>query len=187
MKEQKEKKEKRVVKRYRNRKLYDTLDSCYVTLEDIAELVRAGEDICVIDNNSQEDLTSVTLAQIILEEERRKKDALPLGTLFQLIRSGGATLASFVHKSLGEGVREISSVKNEIYDNLEKLVSRGSISHDESNRLLGSIRDFIESKIRPTVENVQNIPSVQQEVKFLRKKLEDLEKKFEPPKKCTKR
>lgn len=182
----KEQKEKRVIKRYRNRKLYDTLDSCYVTLEDIAELVRAGEDICVIDNNSQENLTSVTLAQIILEEEKRKKDVLPLNTLTQLIRSGGATIASFVQKSLGEGVREIHHVKDEIYDNLERLVSKGSISHDESSRLISSIKNFIESKIKPTVENVQNIPSVQLEVKTLRKKLEDLEKKLNTPSKSPK-
>lgn len=174
----KEQKEKRVVKRYRNRKLYDTADSCYVTLEDIAELVREGEDISVIDNTTQEDLTSVTLAQIILEEEKRKKDYLPLNTLIQLIRSGGETIRDFVQKSLGEGVKEIHYVRDEILDHLEGLVKRGSISRDEGYQLLGNIKKFIESKVKPTVENVQNIPSVQLEVKNLRKKLDDLEKKL---------
>ena len=57
---------KRVVKRYTNRKLYDKQESRYVTLEEIARLVREGEDVGVIDNETEEDLTAVTFAQIIL-------------------------------------------------------------------------------------------------------------------------
>ena len=60
----------RVIKRYANRKLYDTRESRYVTLQDIAEFVRIGENVQIIDNKSKEDLTRVTLAQIIYEEER---------------------------------------------------------------------------------------------------------------------
>ncbi len=61
--------EARVIKRYANRKLYDTHDSKYVTLDRIAELVRNGEEVKVLDNKSQKDLTKVTLAQIIYEEQ----------------------------------------------------------------------------------------------------------------------
>jgi len=60
----------RVIKRYANRKLYDTRESCYVTLPQIAEFVRAGEDVQIIDNRTKENLTSVTLAQIIYESEK---------------------------------------------------------------------------------------------------------------------
>ena len=180
MKEKKadqKKADQRVVKRYRNRKLYDTLESCYVTLEDIADLIRQGIDVTVIDNNTQEDLTSVTLAQIILEEERRKKVFVPLGTLTQLIRSGGETIKGLVSKSLG-GIKEINYVKAEIQNNLEKLISIGGISTEEGNKIVNGVKNFIESKIRPTVENVQNIPSVQSEMKHIKSKLCELEKKL---------
>ena len=60
----------RLIKRYANRKLYDTLDSRYVTLQQIAEFVRAGDDVQIVDNKTKDDLTSVTLAQIIYEEEK---------------------------------------------------------------------------------------------------------------------
>ncbi|TNF63965.1 MAG: hypothetical protein EP303_02095 [Deltaproteobacteria bacterium] len=60
----------RVIKRYANRKLYDTRDSKYVTLDRIAELVRSGEEVKVVDNRTKRDLTKVTLAQIIYEEQR---------------------------------------------------------------------------------------------------------------------
>ena len=65
--------EPRVIKRYANRKLYDTQSSQYVTLDQIAQMIRAGEEVRVLDNNSKDDLTSVTLAQIIFEEEKRQK------------------------------------------------------------------------------------------------------------------
>ena len=61
----------KTIKRYGNRKLYDTHQSRYVTLEEISRMVRSGEEIRVIDNKTQEDLTSVTLAQIMLEEVSR--------------------------------------------------------------------------------------------------------------------
>jgi polyhydroxyalkanoate synthesis regulator protein len=56
---------RRIIKRYSNRKLYDTKDSRYVTLLQIAEMVRSGEEVQIIDNNTKDDLTEVTLAQII--------------------------------------------------------------------------------------------------------------------------
>jgi polyhydroxyalkanoate synthesis repressor PhaR len=78
---------KRVIKRYSNRKLYDTKDSRYVTLLQIAEMVRSGEEVQIIDNNSKEDLTEVTLAQIIYEEQKTHSRNVPLQTLKDLIHS----------------------------------------------------------------------------------------------------
>ena len=78
---------RRVIKRYSNRKLYDTKDSRYVTLLQIAEMVRSGEEVQIIDNNTKEDLTEVTLAQIIYEEQKQKASSrnVPLQTLKDLI------------------------------------------------------------------------------------------------------
>jgi polyhydroxyalkanoate synthesis repressor PhaR len=78
---------RRVIKRYSNRKLYDTKDSRYVTLLQIAEMVRSGEEVQIIDNNTKEDLTEVTLAQIIYEEQKQKASSrnVPLQTLKELI------------------------------------------------------------------------------------------------------
>ncbi len=77
----------RTIKRYSNRKLYDTQASHYVTLQQLAEVVRAGDEIRVVDKNSQRDLTAATLAQIIFEEERRNPK-LPLSGLRQIIQTG---------------------------------------------------------------------------------------------------
>src|ERR1700730_2047385 len=78
-------KPRRIIKRYSNRKLYDTKDSRYVTLLQIAEMVRAGEEVQIIDNNTKDDLTEITLAQIIYEEQKAHSRNAPLQTLKELI------------------------------------------------------------------------------------------------------
>src|SRR5439155_20929014 len=97
--------ETRVVKRYANRKLYDTQRSRYVTLEQIADMIRAGEDVKIVDNNSKEDLTAITLAQIIFEEEK-KSSFLPLSALRNIIQTGGNSIQSFASQA-GEKVRAV--------------------------------------------------------------------------------
>jgi polyhydroxyalkanoate synthesis repressor PhaR len=77
----------RTIKRYSNRKLYDTHDSHYVTLQQIAGLIRNGDEIRVIDKTTQQDLTAATMAQIIFEEEKRGP-RLPADGLRRIIRSG---------------------------------------------------------------------------------------------------
>ena len=93
--------EKRIIKRYTNRKQYDKQESRYVTLEEIARLVREGEDVAVIDNETEEDLTAVTFAQIILEEEKRKTNFISVPFLRKLIRSGEARVQDF-SEALGD-------------------------------------------------------------------------------------
>jgi polyhydroxyalkanoate synthesis repressor PhaR len=79
----------RTIKRYANRKLYDTRDSRYVTLDHIAAMVRAGDDVKVVDNTTRADLTTATLAQIIFEEEK-KTPRLTVAGLRKIIQGGKA-------------------------------------------------------------------------------------------------
>ncbi|ETX04714.1 MAG: hypothetical protein ETSY2_27215 [Candidatus Entotheonella gemina] len=79
-----------VIKRYSNRKLYDPQASRYVTLEELAAMIRAGREISVADASTGEDLTSVVLAQIILEKEKQHDSALPTGFMHLLIQYGEA-------------------------------------------------------------------------------------------------
>jgi polyhydroxyalkanoate synthesis repressor PhaR len=88
-----------LIKRYANRKLYDQGRSRYVTLEELEELIRQGREIRVVDAVSGEDLTSQTLAQIILDTARGRRTALPVAFLHQLIQHGTAW-QEFVQESL---------------------------------------------------------------------------------------
>ena len=94
--------EARVIKRYANRKLYDTQHSRYVTLDQISEMIRAGDEVKIVDNKTKEDLTSVTLAQIIFEEEKKQRSFMPLGAMRNIIQHGGEWFA--------EAQRRVSSV-----------------------------------------------------------------------------
>lgn len=95
----------RLIKRYANRKMYDTERSRYVTLTEVAEMVRAGQDVKVIDNNSKEDLTEVTLTQALLDSERRDRGSVSLTGLRDLIATGG----DFLHQHIAEPVVKVRS------------------------------------------------------------------------------
>lgn len=172
-----------LIKRYQNRKLYDTRNSTYVTLDDIARLVKAGEDVQIIDNKSDEDLTGVTLTQIIFEEGKKKKSLLPLGTLKKIIQDGGGTIKDFFEKTIDTGVSSFSKAKEEA----EKVIDRikDELSPDDDGNILQEVlhktQDFskkIDEKIRSTVESVTQVASLQNEVRNLRKKIAHLEKKL---------
>lgn len=85
-----------VIKKYANRRLYNTSKSCYVTLEHLSEMVREGQDFVVKDAKSGEDITRSVLTQIIFEEEAKGQNMLPTNFLRQLIRLYGDTLQGFV-------------------------------------------------------------------------------------------
>ena len=86
----------RVIKRYESRKLYDTEESRYVSLDEIATWIRKGQDIRVIDNSSNEDVTVPTLTQLILDEGRVGRSKLPAELMHNLVRFGERAFASGV-------------------------------------------------------------------------------------------
>src|SRR3954470_9275865 len=90
--------ETRIIKRYANRKLYDTEHSRYVTLDQISEMIRNGDDVKIVDNKTKKDLTTVTLAQIIFEEEKKQRSFLPLGAMRNIIQNGGEWFAKPQHR-----------------------------------------------------------------------------------------
>ncbi|HLZ95260.1 MAG TPA: polyhydroxyalkanoate synthesis regulator DNA-binding domain-containing protein [Candidatus Dormibacteraeota bacterium] len=110
--------ERHLIKKYANRKLYDTRTSRYVTLDEIAQLVRGGHDITVVDRDSGHDLTQVILSQIVLTEERRGPKRLMDAGADALDR--GQALLDYVRKTLmpGELVNEMERRRG----NLEAIV-----------------------------------------------------------------
>jgi len=176
--------DKIVIKRYQNRKLYDTKRSTYVTLEEISRMIKDGEDVQIIDNRTKDDLTAVTLAQIVFEEEKKKQSLLPLGILKKIIQGGGDTLKVFFEKTVDVSVNSFSNAKeaaekviDRIKDGLHPDPDDGTILQDVINKT----QDFskkIDEKIKSTVESVTHVTFLQTEIKNLRSKLSQLEKKL---------
>src|SRR5260370_32863449 len=89
-----------IIKRYGNRRLYNTETSTYVNYRDLLEIIRAGHDVQVIDSKTGEDVTKSILIQVILEEEKSKNSILPVQFLFQLIRSQEESMHDFFQNYL---------------------------------------------------------------------------------------
>jgi polyhydroxyalkanoate synthesis repressor PhaR len=82
----------RLIKRYPNRKLYDVEASAYVSLTDIARLIREGDTVQIVDNATGEDITAQTLTQVVLDEGKRGASILPTDTLHDLLRRSGQVI-----------------------------------------------------------------------------------------------
>src|SRR4029078_6318139 len=121
--------ETRIIKRYANRKLYDTEHSRYVTLDQISEMIRNGDDVKIVDNKTKEDLTTVTLAQIIFEEEKKQRSFLPLGAMRNIIQSGGEWFAEAQRRvqSILPGKRKSDDAAND-----DAATDDGHGEHDEA-------------------------------------------------------
>lgn len=123
-----------LIKRYPNRKLYNTDAKRYITLDSIAEMIRDGYDVEVRDHESGEDLTGVTLSQIIFEHEKKDNAYLPNILLTNLIRAGGDTFG-YVKRSFQASLNAVRALESEVDQRIDALVRRGEIAEDEAVRL----------------------------------------------------
>jgi polyhydroxyalkanoate synthesis repressor PhaR len=199
-------KEPKVIKRYTNRKLYDTVESRYVTLDEIAAMIKEGVEVRIVDNRTKEDLTSVTLAQIIFEEEK-KKNQMPLAVLREIIRHPGESISGFIQKEVSP---RVASIREEAEQRLDKLLRRDEKKDDEptaegqqeteppaepkadpkagispSELLKASQRAFeewqqkIDERVKHAVEGLtSNLPALGRDMQALTQRLEELEKKL---------
>lgn len=164
---------RKVIKRYSNRKLYDTATSKYVTLDDIAQMVKAGEDVRIVDNETKEDLTSVTLTQIIYEEEKTAR-RVPLGMLRNIIQSGGETLNDFFDRSsrsvessvseLRQGALSIKGALADLGDTARRYLSPEARQADEFRRSVWSAVDQIDARLEARIQQVVGARSAGDEV-----------------------
>jgi len=109
-----------LIKRYASRRLYNTETSDYVTLEDIAEFIRAGRDVQIIDLKSGDDLTRQYLLQIIAEHESRGENVLPIAVLNDLVRSYTTHATSMVPEFLAASFEMLQKGQNQMVENMTK-------------------------------------------------------------------
>jgi len=170
-----------IIKRYPNRKLYDTDAKKYVTLDEIAVLVREGEEVTVIDHESGDDVTSLTLTQIILEQEKKKSGYLSTSTLANLIRSGGASLGTSINdtfgsfrKSVQKSVASLGELNPINEESINKLIEQGKLNVEQAQGLLkldGLLSEVLHSLNVPTHKEIQ---ALQEQVETLSARLAEL-------------
>ncbi len=109
----------RIIKRYQNRKLYDTCQSCYVTLEEIAQIVRDGNEIKVIDNKTKNDITYSTQLQLLFDQERKSQGPFDTELLKRVIRSEKGTFTGHI-RALEGVTTDIDSVETKVETTTEE-------------------------------------------------------------------
>ena len=181
-----ERKEPKVIKRYTNRKLYDTVESRYVTLDEIAHMIKGGAEVKIIDNRTKEDLTSVTLAQIIFEEEK-KRSQMPLGVLREIIRHGGEAVAGFYAEKAGTIVGKLGELRTKtetIRDDIEQRVRgvtgmfrKEGESANPVKEAVDDLRGKVDTAVKSVVETFGGAASAS-EIEGLQKRIQELEKKI---------
>jgi len=173
---------RRVIKRYSNRKLYDTKDSRYVTLLQIAEMVRGGEEVQIIDNNTKDDLTEITLAQIIYEEQKTHSRSVPLHTLRELIHARTEkVLADLREGPIGRlipGSSKASSATSaeEKAEAPVKETKPGLV--DQAKEKFEEVQHTLDERIRSILASFRPLQQLQQEVRRLNERIEELERKL---------
>ena len=177
----------KIVKRYANRKLYDTERSCYVTLDDISMMISAGDEVKVIDNKSGEDLTSVTLAQIIFESEK-KKNFMPLGLLRDLIQNRGEALHDFYRERVDKAavsakdLRETANARvREFSDRVGGVLRKGEETvRAPVDNLVASTQRALDDLQKGVEERVKGgVGLVGRELQQLRDRLAELEARLD--------
>jgi len=178
-----------IIKRYTNRKMYDSTTSKYVTLEDIARLLKENEELQVIDNETGDDITTITLIQIILEQERGKKEMLPVPILLrELIRKGEGSVMEFVKRSVLLGTGAIAITKEKADGIAAELVKTARITKEQGKELVKSLMESAEEetkeldrKIDAAVQKIvkRKGSPTKEEFKKLNQKIENLSKQIE--------
>lgn len=174
----------RIIKRYDNRKLYDTTARTYVTVEDLARLIAAGEELMVLDQRSGEDLTTLILAQIVLEGIRARTASIPRQVLTRLIR-----LSTPEGAAAQERARALDAAGRAL-EEAERIVAgllrRGRLPLEEAlalrqeiagtvQRLVGEAQRGLEAKLHSLVERTEKEGGVSPAIQALKERLMTLE------------
>jgi polyhydroxyalkanoate synthesis repressor PhaR len=176
----------RLIKRYANRRLYDVQKKKTITLIDLAEIIKAGEDVQVVDNKTKEDITLPTLFQILTQEAREWKDTMPSPKVVrELILKGGGTMADAIKKAMVAGMGALNVTKEKVEELVDDLIKKGHLDKKDRAQVVHELvnkaearsteaKKWIEESVRAALTRVK--PAKEEEVDALKKQVDDLGK-----------
>ncbi len=180
-----EKKEPVTIKKYANRRLYNTGTSTYVTLEDLATMVKTGEDFIVFDAKTGEDITRSVLAQIIFEQENKEgQSLLPIAFLRQLIRFYGDSMQMLVPRFLEASIDSLSKEQGKFREQMAQAFGVGGFGPLEDQvrrnmemfeKTFAMFAPFARGQSKPT----DKPPSAGGEMDELKRQLDEMQKRLD--------
>jgi len=135
-------KETVVLKKYSNRRLYDTEKSLYVTLQEVADIIRQGRQVKVFDAKTKEDVTAFILTQVVLEEARNKNTLLPVPLLHLIIQFGNNMLGEFFENYLQQIIQAYLAQKGIFEEQFKQWIGSGTNLSDLARRSMGDLDGF---------------------------------------------
>ncbi len=135
----------RKIKKYVNRKLYDTTEKKYISLDDLSDMVKAGEQVSIEDNETSEDITSSVLSQILARENTSENDSDVSGILTDLLRKGKGTVLDYAKKYNALWQNTLTMAEDEVDKLVKMLVKNKEITESEAGRLKGELMGYAES------------------------------------------
>lgn len=163
----------RLIKRYSNRKLYDTESSTYVTLEDVEQMVSEGEEVRIVDDDSGEDITSATLTHIVLEQQKLNP-SFPVAVLRGIIQSGEDFFEQLDWP--------LTQVRDEFRRGVETLEEGGQAIGQfisEVRQSLEQMQQQLDERFRDTVDQMTHVPEMRRELEELRETIDELEQRLD--------
>ncbi len=184
-----------IIKKYSNRRLYDSTNKRYVTLENISELIRAGSEVRVIDSQSGADISKVILIQVILESEKNKEDILPVSFLHMLIKYGNKVAKDFFENYFLMMFQPYLSVQDNFKKNMKmwhemgwfppgggmapnfdsKSPLGGTMSESEMSKHLKDMFDATNKKTKESPESPNDVELLMEKIKKLEDKVNSLD------------
>ncbi|MBU1431029.1 polyhydroxyalkanoate synthesis regulator DNA-binding domain-containing protein [Myxococcota bacterium] len=162
----------RIIKRYANRKLYDTNESRYVTLEQLAQMIHDGEALQIIDNTTKEDLTAVTMAQILVEQEKRQRGQGALPNLRELISRRITEPVSSLRLSVEESVHRLLRSGEEraveTRDQFQAWIDQNTLAFEELQRR-------VDERVKVALHSLDPLGRTQDRVEQLEARVKQLE------------
>ncbi|QFT77902.1 polyhydroxyalkanoate synthesis repressor PhaR [Erythrobacter sp. THAF29] len=174
-----------IIKKYANRRLYNTSSSSYITLDDLAKMVRENVEFVVIDAKSGDDITHSILTQIIMDEEAHGEQMLPVSFLRQLIGMYGNSMQSLMPSYLEASMANFRQNQSKIREAFEKGMSAGPLAaiHETNMAMMRAAAEtFIPGQRKkppePTAEKSSQaeIEALREQMAVMQKKLDDLSK-----------
>ncbi len=183
-----------VIKKYANRRLYNTQTSSYVTLDHLAEMVKQGTEFEVRDARTNDDITRAVLTQIIFEEEAKGQSLLPIRFLRQLIRFYGDSMQAFVPGFLDMSMESFTKNQEQMRNRLAEAFGGGAQVLENLTRQnlamferavqmftpfavrppLGEVNDTRPNGGQPDTRSAEDISELKREMEAMRQKLEEL-------------
>jgi polyhydroxyalkanoate synthesis repressor PhaR len=194
----------RLIKRYANRRLYDVQEKRTITLGDLAELIKEGHEVTVMDNRTKEDITLPTLFQVLSLEARVWKESFPsIKVARELIEKGGGVMADVLKKAMLAGFGAVVLTKEKVEELVDELIKKGELSKEDRAKFIHELAEKAESRSREVrkwvdetvkaamskvkVAKVEEMEALKQEVGDLTKTIARLEKRLKEQERKSRR